>query len=137
MSEEKVEITIEELELLLEKKKLEHRHQAKVKTKELKIKERRGYSERLVQSILLACFSIILTASFYAFRYQSPEVWGYVLDVVKYLAPSTVGFFIWKARGENIIKIKDNPSFNLEDYANQVYEEYKDETFNLGRTERY
>ena len=73
-----------------------------------------GYTEKLVRNVLMMCWVALLLAILYTFQYQSSEVWEPILDVVKYLSVSTIGFFVWKARGENLIKIRNNPDFEME-----------------------
>ena len=74
---------------------------------------------------------------YYTFKFQANEVWQFILEVVKYLSVSTVGFFVWKARSENIIKISNNPNFEIQQLVKEMQErvvdDFKEETANLDK----
>lgn len=106
-------------------------------TKEIKVKKILGFSEKLVLNVLLASWATILLGVVYAFIFRSETVWVSILDVVKYLAPSTVAFFIWKAKSENMVRIKDNPHFNLQDFIQQTWNEFVQEGDRLDDNNNY
>ena len=122
------ELEIEELEQILAKKKMQKNRKEKEETKQIKLKKKLGFSERLVLGILMLSWAVVLLGVVYTFKFIANEVWSYLLDVVKWLSTGTIGFFIWKARGENLVKIKSNPDFDLEDYVQQALNSFGDES---------
>lgn len=111
--------TMEDLKKELEMRKIEE----DMKKKEIKLKKQLSFSERLITLILLMCGGSIFLGILYSFRYQSDLVMDRALVVVGGILATSIGFFIWKAKSENMIKIKNNPNFDLEDYANDIVNE--------------
>lgn len=136
------DLTKKEMKALIKVNKLEKKKEKKLAKLNRKntIKKKLGYTERLVKNVLIACWIVVFSAVIYSFRYMATEVWSYTLDVVKYLSVSTIGFFIWKARSENLIKIGNNPDFEVQQYVQEMQErvmqDFKDETMNLDK-EKY
>lgn len=121
-------MSIEELEILLESKRKTQRLQDKKQIREIKLKKKMSFSERLILIIIMMSWVAIVSAVHFSFRFETSDVWSYILDTVKWLSGGTTAFYLWKAKSENAIKIKNNPNYDLEEYANQLLDKLTDDT---------
>lgn len=126
----KKELSVAELESLLAVKKKREQELKKEEVRKIKLKKQMGFSEKLILVIIIASWVVILLGALFAFKFVASDIWSYILDTVKWLAAGSFGFFVWKAKSENIIKIKNNPNFDLENYANNLMEELENEREN-------
>lgn len=104
---------------------------------EIKVKNKLRFSERLVLGILISSWVTVLSAIIYTFKYQSEMVWSSILDTIRWLSTGTVGFFVWKAKSENMVRIKNNPNFNLKDYIQQMWNKFEEEGNRLDDSNYY
>ena len=128
------EKNLKKIEKILEQEK---RDKKKGKRKGKKKKRKQiGFSEKLVLGILYFSAVVVVLSIYYIFKYQSDD-WCYVLQAIERVGIAAVGFFIWKAKNENVPRILNNPNFNLEQFEEELREEIQDEYRNLDKGGNY
>lgn len=91
------------------------------------------FSEKIILFILLFSIAVFISAISYAFIKDSESIWAYLLPSVGVLASSAFAVFVWKEKNENLPKILANPSYDQEQFAQDIRYELEEEYKNLGR----
>lgn len=117
---------------MLAKREEEEKKRKHQELKEIKIKKQSSYSETLVSRIIWLGWLTIWANIIFNFINPDNTDWSQIIIGVSALMISSVGFHIWKARGENLIKIKNNPNYDQErliEEAWDVFQEASEDSF--------
>lgn len=101
--------------------------------KRKKFKRKWSKSEKITLTILSFCIIVFICAIIYAFLKEDSNIWTYLIPSVGALGTSAFGFFIWKAKNENLPKILNNPNYDQEQFIQRVQEEYEETYHNLDK----
>ena len=102
-----------------------------------KVKRDWKFTEKLIIAILLYWFLVCNLEIAYSFIFNIESVWWYIIPAVGALGSSSLGFFIWKEKAENLIKIHANPNYDAEQLRNQVQYEIDNQIIDMHREDNF
>ena len=105
----------------------------KVEGTVVKLKRDWKFTEKLIISILIYCFMVCNIAIVFAFVYGAESIWWYIIPAIGAVSTSGLGFFIWKEKSENLIKIAKNPDYEEEQFKSQIEYQLQQEMLDIHR----
>lgn len=99
----------------------------------VKVKREWKFTEKLIIAILTYCFMVCNIAIGFAFYYASESIWWYIIPAIGAISSSGLAFFIWKEKNENLLKIKNNPDYDQEQFQSQLEYQLQQELLDINR----
>lgn len=105
----------------------------KIDDKIIKVKREWKFTEKVIIALLIYVTIIFTSALVFAFIFISESIFWYLLPAIGALGSSGLGFFIWKEKNENLIKIRNNPDYDNEQFKSQLEYQLQQELLDINR----
>lgn len=104
-----------------------------MKLDKIKLKKKRGFSEKLILIVIIWAITVFERGLYYAFKNYSESIWMYIIPAVSTILGTCFAFYTWKAKNENVLKIANNPNYDIEQMKEQLKQEVEQEFNSIGR----